>query len=89
MAEWEYAARSGTQYDFWTPDGGGNYAASACNGTETIVDGVGNPLLRDYAWYCGNLNNQYGGDGSKEVGQKLPNGFGTLRHARKPLRVDR
>ena len=75
-AEWEYAARSGSQYKFWTEDGGGNYSASACNGTETIQDGVSNPLLRDYAWYCGNLNNAYGANGSKEVGQKLPNGFG-------------
>ena len=75
-AEWEYAARSGTQYDFWTPDGGGNYSANACHGTETIQDGVSNPLLRGYAWYCGNRNNQYGGEGSKEVSQKLPNGFG-------------
>ena len=75
-AEWEYAARSGTQYDFWTPDGGGNYSAQDCTGTETIQDGVSNPLLRGYTWYCGNRNNQYGGEGSKEVGQKLPNGFG-------------
>ena len=75
-AEWEYAARSGTQYDFWTPDGGGNYSANTSTGNETIVDGVSNPLLRDYAWYLGNRNNQYGGEGSKGVGQKLPNGFG-------------
>jgi formylglycine-generating enzyme required for sulfatase activity len=69
-AEWEYAARSGTQYDFWTPDGGGNYSVYACNGTETIQDGVSNPLLSEYAWYCGNASS------SQEVGQKLPNGFG-------------
>jgi formylglycine-generating enzyme required for sulfatase activity len=75
-AEWEYAARSGTQYDFWTPDGGGNYSVQACNGTETILDGVNDPPLRNYAWYCGNSNNQYGADGSKPVGQKLPNDFG-------------
>ena len=75
-AEWEYAARSGTQYDFWTPDGGGNYSTNACNGTETIQDGVSNPLLRDYAWYEGNNDNQYGDNGSKEVGQKVPNGYG-------------
>jgi formylglycine-generating enzyme required for sulfatase activity len=75
-AEWEYAARSGTQYDFWTPDGGGNYSANTTTGNETIVDGVSNPLLRDYAWYGGNNYNQYGVYGSKEVGQKLPNGFG-------------
>ncbi len=75
-AEWEYAARSGTQYDFWTPNGGGNVFPNDCNGMGLILDGVNNPLLRDYAWYCGNRNNQYGGEGSKEVGQKLPNGFG-------------
>jgi formylglycine-generating enzyme required for sulfatase activity len=69
-SEWEYAARKGTQYDFWTPDGGGNYSANTCNGTETIQDGVSNPLLTDYAWYCGNASS------SNEVGQKLPNGFG-------------
>ena len=69
-AEWEYAARSGTQYDFWTPDGGGNYSAQDCNGTETIQDGVSNPLLSAYGWFCGNASS------SKEVGQKLPNGFG-------------
>ena len=83
-AEWEYAARSGTTSGttsgFWTGQGsalGGppshNYNT---NGTETIVDGVSNPLLRDYAWYGGNNNNQYGDLGSKEVGQKLPNGVG-------------
>ena len=75
-AEWEYAARSGTQYDFWTPDGGGNYNTNSCSSSVYINDGVSNPLLGDYAWYCGNQNNAYGGEGSNEVGQKLPNGFG-------------
>ena len=75
-AEWEYAARSGMEDDFWTSDGGGDYSANTCTGTETIQDGVSDPLLRDYAWYCGNNNNQYGVQGSKEVGQKSPNGFG-------------
>ena len=74
--EWEYAARSGTTNDFWTPDGGGNYSADNCDGTETIEDGFNNPLLRDYSWYCGNKYNSYGAYGTKEVGQKLPNGFG-------------
>ena len=73
-AEWEYASRSGSPFDFWTPDGGGNGEAG-CTGTEVINDGVTNPLLADYAWYCGNFDytvttNYY------EVGQKLPNGFG-------------
>jgi formylglycine-generating enzyme required for sulfatase activity len=73
-AEWEYAARSGTTSEFWTGGGsdlGGTYSEHACNGTETIQDGVGNPLLSDYAWYCGNSNSS-----SQPVGQKLPNGFG-------------
>ncbi len=77
-AEWEYAARSGTEYDFWTPDGGGNRSANTCDGTETIQDGVSNPLLSDYAWFC--ANNQWNDSsfplGSKQVGQKRSNGFG-------------
>ena len=28
------------------------------------------------SWYIGNFNNQYGGDWAKEVGQKIPNGYG-------------
>ena len=79
-AEWEYAARSGMEDDFWTSDGGGDYSANTCTGTETIQDGVSDPLLRDYAWYCGNNNNQYGVQGSKEVGQKSPNGFDLDMH---------
>ena len=73
-AEWEYAARSGTQYDFWTSDGGGGYSSAICDGSARIQDGVTIPLLSDYAWYCGNMSEQ--GGGSKEVGQKLPNAFG-------------
>jgi formylglycine-generating enzyme required for sulfatase activity len=78
-AEWEYAARSGTTSEFWTGQGsqlGGTYSSQTSTGNETILDGVNNPLLRDYAWYSGNNDNQYGVYGSKEVGQKLPNGFG-------------
>ena len=55
--EWEYAARSGTTAEFWTGEGvdlGGDYSSNNCNGTEAIVDGVSNPLIGDYAWYCGN-----------------------------------
>ena len=77
-AEWEYAARSGTEYNFWTPDGGGNYSANTCTGNETIQDGVNSPLLSEYAWYC--ANNQWSNSsyslGSKEAAQLLPNGFG-------------
>ena len=71
--EWEYAARSGTTSDFWTGEGpelGGTYSSDTCNGTEMILDGVSNPLLSDYMWYCGNTSY------NQEVAQKLPNGFG-------------
>ena len=79
--EWEYAARSGTQYDFWTPDGGGNYSADVCgnevNDTSvTINDGVTNPPLSDYAWFCGNMSDSTYYETAKPAGLKLPNGFG-------------
>ena len=73
--EWEYAARSGTTKDFWTgegPDLGGDYSVSTCTGLETIEDGVSNPLLGDYMWYCGNNSPS----GAKSVAQKTPEWFG-------------
>ena len=73
--EWEYAARSGATKDFWTgegPDLGGDYSDVTCSGLETIEDGVSNPLIGDYAWYCGNNSP----NDVKSVAQKLPNGFG-------------
>ena len=73
--EWELAARSGTTSEFWTGEGidlGGDYSSDVCNTGVTILDGVSNPLLSDYAWYCGNNSP----NGVKEVGTKLSNGFG-------------
>jgi formylglycine-generating enzyme required for sulfatase activity len=72
--EWEIAARSGTTSEFWTGEGsslGGTYSSNDCNTSVTIQDGVSNPPLSDYAWFCGNSNSS-----TQEVGTKLPNGFG-------------
>ena len=72
--EWELAARSGTTSDFWTGDGddlGGTYSVNDCNTTVTIQDGVSNPPLSDYAWFC----DQDQGT-SHIVASKVPNGFG-------------
>jgi formylglycine-generating enzyme required for sulfatase activity len=79
--EWEYAARSGTGSEFWTPDGSGYFSANDCGNevddtTVTIQDGVTNPALSDYAWFCGNRYDSDYYDGTKPVGLKLPNGFG-------------
>ena len=72
-AEWEYAARSGTEYDIWTENGGGELGAEGCSGDEKITEEDGsNVALTEYAWYCGNLFLW----GSKEVGGKRANGLG-------------
>ena len=79
-AEWEYAARAGTTHDFWSPDEGGSISNSnGCTGEEYIMDNAGEMKFADYAWYCGNANNNSTGTGlygAKEVGQKLPDNFG-------------
>jgi formylglycine-generating enzyme required for sulfatase activity len=67
--EWELAARSGTEYSFWTPDGGGNNSTYICDAQ--IQDGVEEPLLYDYANF-----NQCDGSITEPVGSRLPNGFG-------------
>ena len=82
-AEWELAIKSGTTGDFWTGQGenlGGDVDQGieySCSEAE-ILDGVSNPLLGEYAWYCGNssLTGSEEDRTSQPVGQLLPNGFG-------------
>ena len=77
--EWEYAARSGTTSEFWTGAGsslGGTASWNACHSSMTILDGVSNPLLSDYSWFCGDFISSNVIISSQPVGQKLPNGFG-------------
>ncbi len=70
-AEWEYASRSGTSEEFWTADGGGGYSETVCEPTVEILDGLGNPLLGEFGWFCGNSNGV-----NHDVATKTPNGFG-------------
>ena len=70
--EWEYAARSGTTDQMWTGNGPNLGGSSTGNcSSDTIIDGVFNPFIRDYAYYA-----CYQGNSVHTVGQLLPNGFG-------------
>lgn len=81
--EFEYATRSGTTGEFWTGEGqflGGGDSAPSCGNevddiTVRIMDGMNNPPLSNYTWFCGNKYDRTYGEGSKPVALKLPNGF--------------
>ena len=74
-AEWEYAARSGTPYQFWSPNGGAdtviNSDPSICNGQYYVNDGSTDPMcFRDYASSSDDYDWQ--AEGAKEVAHSFP-----------------
>ena len=80
-AEWEYAARSGTEYEIWTEYGGSDIEGLGLGESigynydceSGLQDNNGGSIsLLDYAWFCGN-NSSYQ---VKRVASLLPNGFG-------------
>jgi formylglycine-generating enzyme required for sulfatase activity len=79
-AEWEYAARSGTEAPFWTMEPNGSLpdafiANAGCGRNWTLDNGLS---LEAYGWFCAN-NIGDSGDvfyGSKPVALRQPNAFG-------------
>jgi formylglycine-generating enzyme required for sulfatase activity len=70
-AEWEYAARSGTEKIYWTPDGGGSDVE--IDGIHYIDDGSAElPLLGDYVALAEEVVDSF----YVPVGDKLTNAFG-------------
>ena len=75
-AEWEYAARSGSQQSLWTPNGGGNIpdgkqGNGGCSEPWSLDDGT---PITTLAWFC--LNSFDGDIGHRSVAELTPNGFG-------------
>ena len=69
-AEWEYAARSGTTHDVWTPNGGGDIQTQGydCTGAGLFLsDGT---LFDNIGWSLCNYNST-----TENVAQKMANGF--------------
>lgn len=70
-AEWEYAARSGSTGDMWTPNGGGSFPLTFQCSNQTIDDGTTDYTVSDFGWYCFNTSGT-----TQTVAQLRPNGFG-------------